>query len=278
MLQLKSEALPERYDEKYRIGMNVRWTYSKLKYLLAAKLFLTAPLKVLKYGIAVQNILKGTNIRLSVGDAIENNLRVATHVLESRGETTFVFDGKTLTYFRNGNIELTERTIELPIILSYVQSFKNSAILEVGNVVNHYSPFEHDVLDKYEKGQNVINEDALTFQGHQKYDLIFSVSTIEHVGFNEKLDRNKIMKVIENLICNLKKGGVFIFTSPVGFNPFLDNLIFNGRKKNWSSIFMKKVDPLGKYVQVDEAEALMSEYNFPFVHTNVIAITSIHNE
>ena len=46
----------------------------------------------------------------------------------------------------------------------------------------------HDVLDKYEKGNNVINDDVVSFSTEVKYDLIVSVSTLEHVGWDENLD------------------------------------------------------------------------------------------
>jgi hypothetical protein len=38
------------------------------------------------------------------------------------------------------------------------------------------------VLDKYEQAPGVINEDVVSFSPPQKYDLIVSVSTLEHVG------------------------------------------------------------------------------------------------
>ena len=62
-------------------------------------------------------------------------------------------------------------------------SWKN--IFEVGSVLSHYFPINHDVLDKYEKGHGVINQDVVDFKPHNKYDLIVSISTLEHVGFDD---------------------------------------------------------------------------------------------
>jgi cyclopropane fatty-acyl-phospholipid synthase-like methyltransferase len=43
----------------------------------------------------------------------------------------------------------------------------------------------------------VINEDVVNFKSKKKYDLIVSISTLEHVGWDEK--PMKIPRAIENL-------------------------------------------------------------------------------
>jgi len=81
-------------------------------------------------------------------------------------------------------------------------------------------------LDKYEKGKGVINEDVVDFTPSRKYDLIISISTLEHVGWDETpKEPEKAAKAIENLKRCLNPGGKIVFTVPVGQNPCLDNLI-----------------------------------------------------
>ena len=73
-------------------------------------------------------------------------------------------------------------------------------ILEVGNVLSHYFRVHHDVIDKYEKTNGVINIDAVDFDPPKRYDLIVTISTLEHVGWNENSrDSTKIPSAIENL-------------------------------------------------------------------------------
>lgn len=93
-----------------------------------------------------------------------------------------------------------ERAVEIAIVLEMVKKYQGMNILEIGNVLSHHVKFEHDVLDKYEIAKGVINEDIVDFKSDKKYDLIVSVSTIEHVGWDEKpRDNMKILRAIENL-------------------------------------------------------------------------------
>jgi hypothetical protein len=76
----------------------------------------------------------------------------------------------------------------------------------VGNVLSHYFSVNHDVVDKYEKAEGVINRDIIDFHPSKEYDLIISISTLEHVGWDEDIsdhkilhDPSKILRAIENL-------------------------------------------------------------------------------
>jgi len=139
----------------------------------------------------------------------------------------FDFDGKKYRYlyaFYNATWT-AERKIELPIFLEIVRQ-TNGAILEVGNVLQHYAKVRHDIVDKYEKYPGVVNEDAVDFKPKKKYDLIISISTLEHVGWDESVkDPEKPLKAIKNLISLLKPQGKLVFSFPLGYNPHLDKLI-----------------------------------------------------
>jgi len=139
----------------------------------------------------------------------------------------FKFQGKRYKYFirRYNHTWGNERAIEVPLIMEAVLGFKGKKILEFGNVLSHYFSFKHDVLDKYEKGKGVINEDVCSFNSDKKYDLIVSISTLEHVGWNtgEKKDKKKIKKAIENLKKLLSPKGKIISSVPLGYNPSLDD-------------------------------------------------------
>src|SRR3990172_4116095 len=101
------------------------------------------------------------------------------------GSRTFVFRDKTYHYFYHtyNPTWRNERCVETPIIWSIVKRSKEANILEVGNVLSHYFDTNHDVLDKYERAPGVINEDVVEFKSNKRYDLIVSISTLEHVGW-----------------------------------------------------------------------------------------------
>ena len=99
----------------------------------------------------------------------------------------FKFQGQFYTYFDHPyNTTLdNERSIEIPIISKFLSENKDDNILEIGNVLSHYFNFEHDVVDKYEKSEGVTNEDVVDFKSSKNYSLIISISTLEHVGWDE---------------------------------------------------------------------------------------------
>src|SRR4030042_260073 len=104
-------------------------------------------------------------------------------------QKTFVFRGLTHDYFYHlyNYTHLNERAIEIPIFLKIIKEHRGKRILEVGNVLSHYVSYQHDILDKYEKGKNIINKDVVDFHPKEKYDLILSISTLEHVGLDENV-------------------------------------------------------------------------------------------
>lgn len=139
----------------------------------------------------------------------------------------FYFNGKNYLYY-SGRYTFSwrnERTVEIPVVMEEILKNRKKNILEIGNVIEHHFPFPHDIIDKYEKSKNVINEDVVDFKLNKKYDLIFSISTMEHVGWDEDVkDSDKIKKSILNLKKHLRKGGKIMITVPTGYNPHLDRL------------------------------------------------------
>jgi len=187
----------------------------------------------------------------------------------------FLFQGKKLKYFyypynatwRN------ERAIEIPIISYFLKRYNQKRILEVGNVLSHYFPINHDVLDKYEKGVGVINEDVISFKSKEKYNLIISISTLEHVGWDEiPKEPKKILKAIKNLKRGLKENGKMIVTIPFGHNLEMDNMIKTGKIKFKEQHFFKRISKDNLWKEVNLKEVMNARYNKPFPFANVIVI------
>ncbi|MBD3252335.1 hypothetical protein GF386_01240 [Candidatus Pacearchaeota archaeon] len=147
--------------------------------------------------------------------------------------------------------------------------------MEFGNVLSHYFNTEHDIIDKYERGDKIINEDIVDFYPNKKYDLIISISTLEHVGWDEKPKKpEKISDAIKRLKNILNKNGKIVFTIPMGENPYLENLIINKKIKTSELYFIKKISE-DTWKQVDLKKAKDIKYNFPFKKVNGIIMAAI---
>ena len=188
----------------------------------------------------------------------------------------FYFQGKKLFYFyhRYNTTWNNERVIEVPIITNYIKSFFKKRILEVGAVLTHYYSPKWDILDKFEKGKKIINKDIINFKPIKKYDLIISISTLEHVGFDEEIkDSKKIIKAIKNLKQNcLAPKGKCIITMPIGYNLETDKLLFANKLGFKEKIFLKRINKKNEWVEVPEEVAKSTTYNKPFNAANSIVI------
>lgn len=139
----------------------------------------------------------------------------------------FVYQGRVLPYFLHlyHSSYRNERAVEVSIMLDAL--IPGQRVLEVGNVLNHYVVFPHDVVDKYERAPHVANQDVVDFQpAGKRYDLIISVSTLEHVGWDEQpRDPGKILRAVEQIRHLLAPVGRALFTVPLGWNSYLDDVI-----------------------------------------------------
>lgn len=167
--------------------------------------------------------------------------------------------------------------MEIAVVWGLVRQYPPQKVLEVGNVLSHYFPIRHDVLDKYEIVPGVINKDAADFESHKNYDLIVSISTLEHIGWDEiPRDSTKIIRAIENLMKCLAKGGTMISTLPIGYNPNLDKMIREGRLKFTKQYCLRKVSTDNRWSEAECSEVLQQSYDHSFHSANglVIGITT----
>lgn len=146
----------------------------------------------------------------------------------------FFFKGKRFNYYNHtyNGVGINERTIEIPIIHDIFSKYQGKDILEIGHTLGHYlQSYNHDIVDKCEEAEGVTNIDIVDFVPSKKYDLIFSISTMEHVGndkeFGEKPNQRKAKEAIEKCITWLKPGGQFVMTWPLGANTALDDQVYN---------------------------------------------------
>lgn len=141
------------------------------------------------------------------------------------GAGTFELDGERVPYFhhRYHYTWLNERAVEVALARRVLAGRDPTGVLEVGNVLAHYLPTRHAVVDKYERAPGVRNDDVVNLSPGRTYDLIVSVSTLEHVGLDEDLrDPGKPVRAVRRLAELLAPGGRLWITLPVGYNPDLD--------------------------------------------------------
>jgi hypothetical protein len=192
-----------------------------------------------------------------------------------RQNSTFIFNNKKYKYFYHhyNFTHQNERCVEIAIATKNIKDNKNKRILEVGNVISHYTDFSGDILDKYEKSKNVINQDAIDFEPKHKYDLIISISTLEHIGRDDGTnDPDKIVAVLDNLRNCLTEQGHIIFTVPIAYNKNLDKYIKEKILKVDGVYYLKRVSKNNKWIETSAEEAYQCKYNNPYKAGNAICV------
>lgn len=201
----------------------------------------------------------------------------------------FDFNGGKFKYFSalyNSTFQ-NERAVEIPIMLDYIKKNKNKNILEIGNVLSHYFKTDYDVVDKYEKGIGVSNCDIIDFVPTNKYDLIISISTFEHIGFDEvqrysndknlNIQPDDLLRAIEKAKSLLNPNGIFIFSAPIGFNSFLDSQLKNNYLGLTEILFLKRISSNNNWIQAQYADVQEIQYGQPYACANALIIGIFKN-
>ena len=187
-----------------------------------------------------------------------------------KSSETFEFQGKTFHYlfhpyqasWRN------ERAVFIPIFWDIVKRYQeqNKRILELGNMLSYVYDVKHDVLDKYEIAEGVINEDVAEFHPSKQYDLIISILTLQVVGWDEKpRDPMKTLHAINNLKNILAPGGQLILALGLGYNTEMDKLLRNGVIHFDKQYYLKRISGY-RWQQVssfDDIKDMKYDYSIP---------------
>ncbi len=201
------------------------------------------------------------------------------------GNKTFKFQGKEYRYFHHPyNVTWrTERAVEIPIVESMLGLFSPKKTLEVGNVLSHYFNVTHDILDKYETGDRVkvMNADVVDLTPKKKYDLIISISTLEHVGWDEhvgvpdeKREPQKVVRALEAMNNALSDNGMMMVTLPIGWNANLDRMIENDSLPFLKLHFLKRIS-WTKWREASKKEVIGTKYGTPYSFANAVVFGSL---
>src|SRR5919107_1447406 len=185
---------------------------------------------------------------------------LAWYYKKFRSSEGFRFQGNTYRYLFHPYLTTwrNERAAIIPIIWDIVKKSREQEkrILEVGNVLSYYFKVDHDILDKYEIMDGVINEDIVDFNPPKRYDVIISIFTLSSVGWYEDIeadragtnssgvshkDPNKVLRAINNLNRLLAPGGQIVVVHDLGYNPAMDKLLKSGELRFDKHYYLKRI-------------------------------------
>ncbi len=166
-----------------------------------------------------------------------------------------------------------ERCIELAMANYEVMRHQPDKVLEVGNVLSHYQTVRHLVIDKYEQGLGVVNMDIVDVETSLRYDLIISVSTFEHIGFDAP-SNNTIRGTINKVTKLLTHGGRLVLTLPIGYNPEVDDMLLNVPWINFRVWYYHRVG-FSQWEACNIYQAFAKPYRSKYPYANAIAVLEI---
>ncbi len=197
----------------------------------------------------------------------------------ARGRFDFRGEHYPYLFHRYKRTWLTERAVEVPVVQSIVDRQAGGRVLEVGNVLSHYRPQTHLVIDKYERAPGVLNRDVLALDGLGQFDLIVAISTLEHVGWDEApRDPDRAIRAVWALHALLAPGGRLVLTVPVGYNPAFDAALREGAVPLCATAALRRVGGGTHWREIAPAEVFSAPYDFLLYSARGVLFAFIESE
>jgi len=176
-------------------------------------------------------------------------------------------------HFYNKTYE-NERIIEIPIVLELIDQYKINDYYELGNVLVNYGIKGHPVIDKYDDNDNIIKQDIVTYKSLKKLNNLVSISTLEHIGWDEgEKNYSKVSLAFKNILNSLLlPGGFFIFTFPVGYNPYLDEYIKINKNKFYKLFSFKRINIKNEWEETNFEICMEQKFNYPYINANGLIV------
>jgi len=149
-----------------------------------------------------------------------------------------------------------------------------SKLTILNTILYNESPIRKEEID-YDKFEEIseLFRDVIDFKSSKKYDLILSISTLEHVGWDEEIkESDKILYTIENLKSCLADMGILIVTMPLGYNSYLDILLKEKRIEFTKTYFMKRITSDNKWAETAWEDVKDSKFSYDPVFANGLII------
>lgn len=172
-----------------------------------------------------------------------------------------------------------ERAVEIPYFQNLCSQYTPSKTLEIGHTLGHYYQHSHQVVDKYESADSVLNTDVLDFAPPKKYDLIFAISTLEHIGWHEaEHDAKKALHATSHLQSLLSPKGTLVFSVPIGVNPALDQALLANNLPLSHAIYMRRINRWNVWKECKVQDIQNARYDFPYPNANAMVIGEIRHQ
>jgi hypothetical protein len=189
----------------------------------------------------------------------------------------FSFLGQHYPYFihQYNSTWRNERIVEIALAMPFLERVSSRSLLELGNVLSYYSDEPHAVIDRYEDSPGVANVDFVDCPIERRYDCFLSISTFEHIGWDEiprrpaKLD--EAFARVRSFMNDPSSGDVLV-TVPIGYNPHFDDLIGSSRVVFPRQGALVRIDAANNWEEADLAAALKHQYGSPFVAANALFV------
>lgn len=225
--------------------------------------------------------LRGT--RAVAGDFARFGGRLLAGLPRTRAGShgSFEFDGESYPYLFHlyKHSWLRERAVEVPVVQRIVDRQPGARVLEAGNVLSHYRPQGHLVVDKYEQAEGVVNRDILDMGEIGSFDLIVAISTLEHVGWDEHPRRpERALEALRELRARVRPAGRLVITHPVGYNPALDEALRDGAVPFSRAGALRRAGGGTRWRQVPVEEAWGAPYDFLLYSARAVVIAEFRGE
>ena len=202
-------------------------------------------------------------------------------VAARRSGATFECLGESYRYFTHpyNATWRNERAVEIPIALRFLAQNRGQRLLEVGNVLSYYTseidswPADYDVVDKYERSPGVRNIDFLSLAPSEPYDALISISTFEHIGWDESpRDPAKVVRALAHLAQVVRNRERVLLTFPLGYHPQLDALAGGDGLGFCQSSALVRVNRRNDWREVSVREALPRRYGERYAGANALFV------
>jgi SAM-dependent methyltransferase len=171
---------------------------------------------------------------------------------------------------------LTERAVEVPLVRAVLKRRPEARVLEVGHVLGHYGAHDHLVVDRYEQAPGVLNRDVLELADLGEFDVVVSISTIEHVGWDEDpRDPDQAARALHGLEQLLAPGGRLVVTVPVGYHAELDRALMSGAFRFASTHALRREKLGPHWLEADADDVWGTPYDFLLYSARAVFIGEI---
>ncbi|MEM9557398.1 MAG: methyltransferase domain-containing protein [Acidobacteriota bacterium] len=198
------------------------------------------------------------------------------------GPRTFALADSRHRYLVHPFILDNERAVEIPLALAAVRAVvrerPGARILEVGNVLSSFVDLDETtaaltVVDKYERAPGVLNVDIVEYRPAERFDLVVSISTLEHVGRDETPRQpSKAVDALEHLKTLVTPGGHLLLTVPVGYNQALDHALSEPHDLQIDCLV--RAGRWNRWREAPLEETLTRSYGAPFHCANGLLVVS----